>query len=349
MKYVKFGDSGLSVSSLCLGTWHLPVKSEGIYPYEVDSKLSSEIIKKAYDMGINFFDTANVYNGSIYSQNAGLSEKILGDSLIGYNRESFVVSTKLMGRMGNFENASGLSRKYVLWQIRESLKRLSMDYTDILHMHRPDPNTPIEETLSTFKIIQNNAESLYFGMSYFDPEDVETIMKISDNYDLSMLSLQDPYNLIEREVEKYDFALAKKYGLAIMAYIPIAQGILTDKYTNGVPELSRGSFVSELKKRYLQNGNINVMKALNEFAKTKDVKLSQLALAWILKKADMENITIIPILGATKLSHLEENVEALNINLSNNDMKDLENIAAEFQVNWDSGYKRIKKKKSSER
>ncbi len=342
MNYKKFGDSGLSVSSLCFGTWHFPVLQHGKIPYWVDKELSIKIIRKAYDLGINFFDTANVYNGSIYPENAGLSERILGEAINGYNRESIVISTKFMGRMEKFPNASGLSKKYLMWQINESLKRMNLDYVDILHMHRPDPETPIEESLNAFKIINDQGKALYFGESYFHPDDVKDIVMLSKSMGIKMLSMQEPYNLLEREIEPEKFAISRNYGMSIMAYIPIAQGVLTDKYLNGAPELSRASFVSEIKERYLTEGNIPILNALNEYAKNKGVTLSQMSLAWMIKKAEIEKVSIIPVIGATKIEHLEDNIAALDIKMNENDIHEIEVIASEFRINWDSPYDRIK-------
>ncbi len=342
MDYIRFGDSGLKVSRLCFGTWHLPVKHEN-FRYDVDKDLSIKIIKKAYDLGINFFDTANVYNGSIYPENAGLSEIILGDALKDYERESIVISTKFMGKMANFNNASGLSKKYLLWQIKESLKRLKTDYVDILHMHRPDPETPIEETVSAFKIINDDSKALYFGESYFHYNDIKDIAAMFKALNMKLLSMQEPYNLIERDIESEKFDISRNYGMGIMAYIPLAQGILTDKYLNNNSETSRASFVPELNDRYLSDKkNIKILSDLNEYAKGKGVKLAQLALAWMLKKAEMKKVSVVPIIGATKLEQLEDDINALEIKLTDNDIIDIESIASEFIVNFNSQYNRIR-------
>ncbi|WP_048059485.1 aldo/keto reductase [Picrophilus oshimae] len=342
MDYIRFGDSGLRVSRLCLGTWHLPVKNEN-FKYNVDRDLSIKIIKRAYDLGINFFDTANVYNGSIYPENAGLSEDILGDALSGYERESLVISTKFMGKMGSFQNASGLSKKYLLWQIHESLKRLKTDYIDILHMHRPDPETPIEETVSAFKIINDDSMALYFGESYFHFNDIEDIARMFKSLNMKLLSMQEPYNLIERDIESEKFDISRNYGMGIMAYIPIAQGILTDKYLKEGGENSRASFVPELRQRYLSDkNNIKVLSELNEYAVGKGVKLAQLALAWMIKKSEMKNISLVPIIGATKIEQLEDDVSALDIKLTEDEVIEIENIASGFVINWNSPYTRIR-------
>jgi aryl-alcohol dehydrogenase-like predicted oxidoreductase len=320
----------------------LPVLQHGKIPYTVDKELSIKIIRKAYDLGINFFDTANVYNGSIYPENAGLSESILGDALNGYNRESIVISTKFMGLMGNFPNASGLSKKYLMWQINESLNRMKLDYVDILHMHRPDTETPIDESLNALKIINDQGKVLYFGESYFHPDDIKDIMSLSKDIGIKMLSMQEPYNLLEREIEDEKFTISRNYGMGIMAYIPIAQGVLTDKYLNRTPEFSRASFVSEIEERYLAKNNIPILNALNEYAKNKGSSLSQIALAWMIKKAKLENISLIPIIGATRIEHLEDNIEALDIKINENDIREIEAIASEFKINWNSPYNRIK-------
>jgi len=347
MEYVNFGNSGLRVSRLCLGTWHLPPSGErdeyGVL--KVDEDLSKKIVHKAINLGINFFDTANIYHGTMQGVDpvhAGNSERILGDALTGYDRESLVLATKVLGKVADHPNGGGLSRKHISWQIRESLKRLKTSYVDIYQMHRPDPNTPIEETLETFSDMVRQGLIYYVGESYFDPVDVVDMVNLSASLHLPFISMQEPYNLIERGIEGEKFWIAKKYGLGIMAYIPLAQGVLTGKYENGIPPMSRAEYVSEIGRRYLTPQTLKAVKELGEMAREKGITSSQLSLAWILKKADENGITIVPIIGATKLEHLDYNVGALDVKLGADDLKRLDEISATAVVNWKDQFTKVK-------
>ncbi len=355
MEYVNFGKSGLKVSKLCLGTWHLPPSPEkdeyGVYKVDEDS--AKRIIKKAIDLGINFFDTANVYHGVMQGPDylhVGNSERILGDAISGYDRESLVISTKVRGRMAPWANGEGLSRKHIMWQVKESLKRLKTNYVDIYLMHRPDPSTPIEETMETFYDLVRQGLVLYVGESYFDPNDISYIVMLSRELHIPFIAMQEPYNLLERDMEKDKIPVARKYGLGIMAYIPLAQGVLTGKYIDyenknwKVEEMSRASYVQEISNRYFTNENLQVLLSLSEIAKSKGITLAQLSLAWIFKKAEIENVTIIPIIGATKETHLEEAVEATKINLDDDTFKKVDEITRKAKVNWEVKYDRISRR-----
>ena len=348
MKYVRFGNSGLKVSELCLGLWHLPpsrVRDEyGVY--KVDEEEAIRIIRRAIDLGINFIDTANIYHGTMQGPDpihAGNAERILGKAIKGYDRESLVIATKVRGRMAPWPNGEGLSRKHIRWQIRESLNRMGISYVDIYLMHRPDPSTPIEETLDTLKDLVTQGLVNYVGESYFHPEDIEYIVKYSRQIHLPFIAMQEPYNLIERDIEKDKIPLASKYGLGIMAYIPLAQGVLTGKYLNGIPEMSRASYVDEIKWRYLTSETLKAMKEFHELARELGVTDAQLALAWILNKAEEMGVTIIPIIGATSITQLEDNVGSVNIKLSSDLMKRLDEISKMAKVNWEVKYDRIVK------
>ncbi len=349
MDYVSFGESGLKVSRLCLGNWHLPPSTEkdqyGVY--KVDEDLSKKIVKRAIDLGINFFDTSNIYHGvlsGIDPVHSGNAERILGEALQGYARDSLVIATKVFFKVADHPNGGGLSRKHVNWQIRESLKRLKTDYVDIYQMHRPDPTTPIEETLEAFSDMVRQGLVNYVGESYFDPTDIADIVHISRELHLPFISMQEPYNLIERDTERDKFWLAKKYGLGIMAYIPLAQGVLSGKYAHGIPPMSRADYVPELAKRYLTPETLKAVAELSAMAEEKEITSSQLALAWILKKAEQEGITVVPIIGATKLEHLEDNVGAIDVKLSDDDMKRLDEISKQAKVNYTTRYTKIKRR-----
>ena len=330
MKYVHIG--GLEVSALAYGTWHLPVSPE-TYPdgvHKVDEEKSRAIIKRAIDLGINFFDTANTYVGTVSNSHAnyphsGTSERILGEVLKGYDRESVVVATKVRARMASFHNGEGLSRKHISWQIRESLKRLDMDYVDIYYIHWRDEFTPHEETLGALNDLVHRGLVHYLGISNHPAEDMIDFMRISEqkNYEKFRI-MQEPYNMLERWIEGSKVPVAREYGMALAAYVPLAQGVLAGRYINGIPEGSRAT---------LEKGMVDfidrtrkAVESLNEISKSKGIKLSQLALAWLLNVK--LGITVVPLIGATSLQELEEDVEAANVNLTEDDMKAIEEALA---------------------
>ena len=346
MRYVRFGNSGLKVSQLCLGLWHLPPSREkdeyGVY--KVDEDEAVKIIRRAIDLGINCFDTANIYHGVMQGPDyihAGKSEEILGKAIKGYDRESLVIATKVRGRMAPWPNGEGLSRKHIRWQIKESLRRLGVSYVDLYYMHRPDPTTPIEETLDTMLDLVREGLVHYVGESYFHPDDIEYIVGYSRQIHLPFIAMQEPYNLIERDIEKDKIPLARKYGLGIAAYIPLAQGVLTGKYLGGIPEMSRASYVDEIRWRYLTPETIKAMAEFHELAKELGVTDAQLALAWILRKSEEFGVTIVPLIGATRVEHLEDNVASVDVRLSGDVMKRLDEISRKAKVNWEVRYDRI--------
>ncbi len=330
MKYVKLGNSGTIVSSLALGTWHLP----GSQTFNennienVDEEEFNRIFKKCYDMGINFYDTANIYHGRVekneeHIPETGNSEKILGKAIRGIERESLVISSKVRGPMEIFPGAEGLSRKHIMWQIKESLKRLNIDYIDLYQVHWKDDNTPVIETIKTLSHLVDLDLARYIGESNHDAIDIEEFMKDSEIYNLhKIITLQEPYNILQRNIENDKLKVAKKYNLGILAYVPLAQGLLSGKYLTS--NKGRSEYVPELLK--MNDEYKNKISTLIEFSKEKEITGSQLALAWLLKRSEIEKIPIIPLIGITKFSYIEENLEALNVNLNMEDMKYINEI-----------------------
>lgn len=323
MKYVRVG--GLEVSALAYGTWHLPVSPE-VYPdgvHKVDLDESKQIIKRAMDLGINFFDTANTYVGTVSNSHAnyphsGTSEKILGEVLKGYDRESFVVATKVRARMAAFPNGEGLSRKHIRWQIKESLERLGMDYVDIYYIHWKDERAPHLETISTLNDLVRGGLVHYLGISNHPAEDIIDFQEIAraKNYEEFKI-MQEPYNLLQRGIEQSKMPIAKRYDMALAAYVPLAQGILGGRYINGIPEGSRATLEKDLVN--LIEKTKTATEALNEIARSKGITLSQLALAWLLNIK--LGITVVPLVGATTVAQLEEDVVAADVNLTDYDLK----------------------------
>ncbi len=289
--------------------------------------------KVAVDSGINFIDTANRYHGAMTPvdlNHVGNAEKVLGKILKEYDREMFVIATKVRGRMAPWPNGEGLSRKHIMWQVRESLRRLDTDYIDVYLTHAPDPETPKLETLRALNDLVVQGKVHYIGSSNEPPEGIIESMELSKLYGLhSYVTLQEPYSLLRREIEQAKVPVARRYGLAIMAYSPLAQGLLTEKYLRGIPPLSRAAYSKGFRK-LLTRENLGVVRELAEFAREKGASLPQLAIAWILHKQEALGVTVIPIIGFSKVEHLEDNLGALDVKLSEDDVRRLEEISSKF-------------------
>ncbi|MGC8601256.1 MAG: aldo/keto reductase [Thermoprotei archaeon] len=328
MKYVHV--RGVEVSAISYGTWHLPVSPE-TYPdgvHKVDVEKSEKIIKRAIDLGINFFDTANTYVGTVsdtaaHYPHSGTSERILGQVLKGYERESLVVATKVRARMASFPNGEGLSRKHIRWQIKESLSRLGMDFVDIYYIHWRDEHTPHEETLSALNDLVHEGLVHYLGISNHPAQDMIDFQEIADKKNFEKFSImQEAYNMLQRGIEQSKVPIARQHGMALAAYVPLAQGVLAGRYLGGIPEGSRAT---------IEKGLVNFIEAtkgkvsrLKEIADAKGIKLSQLALAWLMNVKI--GITVVPLIGATSVEELEEDVQAVDISLSSDDMKAIDEI-----------------------
>ncbi len=333
-------NSGLKVSVLCLGTWYLPRSntkdSFGIYEVDVDG--TKRLLKKVIDAGINFIDTANRYHGAVAPvplTHVGYVEKLLGKLLkeLNVDRESLVIATKVGGDMASWPNGTGLSRKHVMWQIRESLSRLQMSYVDIYYAHRFDPETPKREVMSTFNDLVRMGLVRYIGMSNIPAPDLVEYQMIADEYGYEPITvLQYRYNWLDRSIESDIIPVAKRFGMGLAVYSPLAQGLLTGKYVDVktgkwvIPPGSRGE-ISEGLRTMFTDENLKKLIKFVEFAQSKGVTPTQLAIAWILKKSEEFNTPIIPIIGATKENHIDEAVEALKVNLTSDDMKALDEIS----------------------
>ena len=336
LEYVNLGWSGVKVSKLCIGTYFLPRSEEkdvyGVYKVDVDE--FKKILKVAVDNGINFIDTANVYHGAMWKvdlNHVGNAERILGKLLKDYDREMFVLETKVRERMASWPNGEGLSRKHIMWQIKESLKRLDTDYIDVYLTHWPDPETPKLEALRSLNTLVEKGLVHYIGSSNENAQQIVESMELAERYWLyPYATIQNPYNLFNRKIEGNVIPVAKKYNIAITAYSVLAYGLLTPKYLSGIPKLSRASLSEGFRKR-LSDENLRVISELNNVAKELDITLPQLAISWILYKGEKFGVTIIPIIGVSKLSHLEDNLGALDIKLDDDTVKRIEEIASKFK------------------
>jgi hypothetical protein len=302
----------------------------------VDREEMAKIVKKAYDAGINFIDTANVYHGRMQDsdpQHAGNSERLLGEILKGYDRESLVLATKVRGALASWPNGEGLSRKHILWQARESLARLQITYIDLYQIHWPDPETPKLETLSTLNHLIGQGLVRYIGASNHSAAEVEEFMQHArDNSLEGFVTLQELYNLIERGVEKDKLPLAKKYGFGVLAYSPIAQGVLSEKYLSGVQKGTRATYAADITKVYLNTQTLEAVRELNEMARQKGISLPQFALSWMLHKQEELGITIIPLLGITRSKYLEDSLGAMDVRLSSDEIRQAEKMSWKANV-----------------
>ncbi|MGA3108106.1 MAG: aldo/keto reductase [Candidatus Bathyarchaeia archaeon] len=337
MNYVRLGDSGLRVSEICLGTWHLPRLTEtdqyGIP--KVDAEETRRVVNLAFDHGINFIDTANRYHGAMAPvdlNHYGNAEKVLSDILRDHERESFVLATKVGAEMAPWPNGRGLSRKHLFWQITESLKRLKLEYVDVYLAHIPDEETPHLETLQALNDLVAMGKVHYIGCSNFTTEQVIDFMELSKVHDLvSFVTLQDAYSLVNRSIESNKLLLAHRYNFTIMAYSTLAQGLLSGRYLDGVPVGSRATYSQSLKKA-LSEKNLDSLRKSSTLASEKGISLSQLAIAWLLHKQRKLGVSIIPIIGVSNREQLLENLQALEVHLSEGDMSKAEQIVLSIQV-----------------
>ena len=301
MEYRKVGKWGLKVSELSLGSWLT-------FGNQLDVDSAKEAMKEAFKQGINFFDTAEVYA-------SGMAEFIMGQVLKEFRRTDIVVSTKIFWG-GNGPNDRGLSRKHLLEGTWNSLRRLQLDYVDLIYCHRPDPETPIEETALAMDYIVRNGLALYWGTSEWSADQLEAAHKACKELNCVPPIVEQPlYNMLSRErVEKEYLPIYEKYGMGLTTFSPLASGILTGKYNSGIPENSRLARFPWLRKNLeerglLSNETLGKVREIGKIAKEFSVKLSQLALAWCLKNPRVSSV----ILGVSNSEQLKENLKAIEV------------------------------------
>lgn len=309
MQYSRFGSTGVKVSRICLGTMSFGNESE--WMIEIDK--ARPIIKKALDLGINFYDTANVYS-------QGRSEEIVGELLKDVRDDVFIAS-KVRLNVGEGVNDYGLSRFHIMREIDRSLKRLKADRIDLYQTHRWDYETPIEETLLALNNLVREGKVRYIGGSSMFAWQFAKALFTSDLLGIArFVSMQNHYNLCYREEEREMIPLCKDQGVALIPWSPLARGFLTGKYRrNQTPEGARYRSDQLLPQRFFKPEDFDVVERAEEIAKEKGVTISQIALAWLLHKG-----VTAPIIGATKIEHVEEAVASCELKLSEEDLKRLE-------------------------
>ncbi|MEW9032908.1 MAG: aldo/keto reductase family protein [Planifilum fimeticola] len=302
MIYRRLGNSGLKVSEISLGSWLT-------YGGYVDKEQAISVIDKAYELGINFFDTANIYMN-------GEAERIVGEALGKYPRESYVLATKVWGPMGEGPNDQGLSRKHIVEQCEASLKRLGVDYVDVYYCHAFDPDTPLEETLRAMDDLVRQGKVLYVGVSNWTAAQIAEALSIVDRYSLHRIVANQPlYNLFAREIEKEVIPLCERNGIGQVVYSPLAQGVLAGKYqaVDDVPAGSRATDKHGTKavKSWLNEENLAKVERLRPIAGELDLSLAQLALAWALRHPNVSSA----IIGASLPEQVEDNVKASGVTI----------------------------------
>ena len=314
MKYTKLGMAGLDISRLCLGCMTFGIPDRGSHEWTLDEEKSRPIIRKAVEAGINFFDTANIYSD-------GTSEEIVGRALKEFGRrEELVVATKVNGRMHKGPNGAGLSRKAILQEIDASLRRLGMDYVDLYQIHRFDPNTPIEETLEALHDVVKAGKARYIGASSMHAWQFATMLHASEaNGWTRFVTMQNYVNLLYREEEREMLPLCAAEGIGVIPWSPLARGRLTRDWDEGTHRSETDKFGATLY-QHTASADRKIVEAVASLAAKRGVPRAQVALAWVLAKPEVSA----PIVGASKLAHLDDAIAALDLELSGEEIAELE-------------------------
>lgn len=314
MEYTKLGNTGLDVSKLCLGCMSFGEPNKGFPRWSLGEEESRPIIKKALDLGINFIDTANMYS-------EGMSEEIVGRALKEFvNRNEIVLATKVFYPMHEGPNGKGLSRKHIMSEIDNSLKRLGTDYVDLYQIHRWDYETPIEETMEALNDIVKAGKARYIGASsMMSWQFLKANYVAEKNGWTKFISMQNHLNLLYREEEREMLPLCKEEKIGVIPWAPLAQGRLTRKWSETTSR-SANDPVAEWLYGSTEESDRKVVERVAKVAEIHGVSIARIALAWLLQKAPVTS----PIIGSTKVSHLEDAVGALSVKLTSEEIAYLE-------------------------
>lgn len=315
MEYARLGSTGMKVSRICLGCMGFGDAARWTHKWVLDEETSRPVIKKALELGINFFDTANVYS-------IGRSEEILGRALQDFaKRDEVVIATKVHGKMHEGSNGSGLSRKAIMSEIDQSLKRLGTDYIDLYQIHRWDYETPIEETMEALNDIVRAGKVRYIGASAMWAWQFQKALHVAERHGWTrFVSMQNHLNLIYREEEREMMPLCREEKIGVIPYSPLAAGRLTRDWSSESTLRSETDEIAKKKYDTTTATDQQVVKQVAEIAEKHGVLRVHIALAWLLHK---QPVTA-PIIGATKIAHLEDAVGALAVKLSQDEVTDLE-------------------------
>lgn len=320
MQYRYLGGTGLQVSALCLGTMQMG--------WLIDEQASFKLLSAAYDRGINFIDTANMYSRWAEGNPGGVAETIIGKwwRQAGIPRDRLVIATKVRGPMDDGPNTQGLSRKHIMEQVHGSLRRLQTDYIDLYQMHWFDAHTPIEETLRTLDDLIRQGKVRYIGVSNYPAWRLMEALWVADRRGYEpFVSLQPHYNLLHRgEFERELMDVCRTYGLGVLPYSPLARGFLTGKYRRGQPIPQEGRVATDRRlQRYLSDTRyFDILEELEGMARTKGCTVAQLALAWLLANP----VVTSPIIGPRTMEQLEDNLGALEVTLTEEEVQRLNEL-----------------------
>jgi aryl-alcohol dehydrogenase-like predicted oxidoreductase len=313
LEYRQLGRTGMKVSNICLGCM--------MFGGKTNPKESAAIIDRALDAGVNFLDTANVYN-------AGRSEEVTGDALKNNGkRNAVVLATKVHGRMGRGENDMGNTRRHIIEQCEASLRRLQTDWIDLYQIHRPDPHIPIDETLRALDDLVRSGKVRYLGTSTYAAWQLVESLWVSKEHHLNrFVCEQPPYHILDRRIERELLPMAQTYGFGVIPWSPLAGGMLTGKYRRGEepPEDSRwASYANNPIQRRRMNDRIyDAVEALEPLAKAKGCTMSQLALAWCVQQP----VVTSPIIGPRTMEQFEDNMGALAVTVTAQDREAIDGI-----------------------
>jgi aryl-alcohol dehydrogenase-like predicted oxidoreductase len=314
MLYTKLGRTGLDVSRLCLGCMSYGEPGRGNHPWTLGEGEGRPFVRRALDLGINFFDTANVYSD-------GTSEEIVGRALLDYApRHEIVIATKVHGRMHKGPNGAGLSRKAILTEIDASLRRLGTDHVDLYQIHRLDPKTPIEETLEALHDVVKAGKARYLGASSMYAWQFAQALGLAERHGWTRFaSMQNYLNLLYREEEREMLPLCAAEGIGVIPWSPLARGRLTRDWDATSARSQSDEFGRSLYATTAQ-ADRKVVEAVRDVAQARGVPRAQVALAWVLARPEVTA----PIVGATRLEQLDDALAALTLTLSPEDVAELE-------------------------
>ncbi|MCZ9104260.1 L-glyceraldehyde 3-phosphate reductase [Escherichia albertii] len=326
MQYRYCGKSGLRLPALSLGLWHN-------FGHVNTLETQRAILRRAFDSGITHFDLANNYGPPPGSAEENFG-RLLREDFAAY-RDELIISTKAGYDMWPGPYGSGGSRKYLLASLDQSLKRMGLEYVDIFYSHRVDENTPMEETASALAHAVQSGKALYVGISSYSPERTQKMVELLREWKIPLLIHQPSYNLLNRWVDKSGLLdTLETHGVGCIAFTPLAQGLLTGKYLNGIPEDSRmhreGHKVRGLTPGMLTEVNLNSLRLLNEMAQRRGQSMAQMALSWLLKD---ERVTSV-LIGASRAEQVEENVQAINnLTFSAEELAQIDQHIADGELN----------------
>ncbi len=316
MEYRHLGRAGVRVSSIALGSWLT-------YGNAVEQQTAIDCIHRAYEQGINFFDTSNNYNN-------GEAEKVVGQGLKDYARSSYVLATKVFFPIGEGPNDRGLSRKHIMEQCHASLRRLGVEYVDLYQCHRYDPETPVDEVLRAMDDLVTQGKVLYVGVSEWRAANIADAVHTAHRLNLDgIVSHQPAYNMLDRHIEPEVVPLCEREGIGQIVFSPLAQGVLTGKYKPGQQPAADTRAANDqtnvFMKHMLNDKTLSAVQKLQDLAEEGGYKLSQLALAWVLHRRGISSA----IIGASRPAQVDENLQSIDIKLSEGDMKRIDDILAD--------------------